>query len=365
MIIFDDLINNAPGMDYETILTSTKDYRQYAVTYQDPESGTPAKFARVISRNRAPAVDIEVGGESTLICPLISAIIVDEAVWEFREVRDNNGNLTPPPNAILTTEPPRLRVRTESGSSSNTWLFKSFKKTDNTGNSIHLEGDNNGNTEIRVYDGQYQRDRFGDFEPANGAQPATPLKGIGLLGIVGSNPLVTSLLLPASSINYAGSTEEFITVFINNRDQVTLTAQNLDISAITMSPFLKWNFSNPTVVKESTAFGGESEWGFVRASSTEQPFMTTDFSIDACVGFFAGSRSRIGDIIILVLRANPSSTGQEVVDLVNEFTANNGLSFVGTVSRVKNWMGFLDEIGFIQEDNSDPDWYETKWISLV
>jgi len=575
MIIFDDFIGNSPGMSYETILTSTKDYKQYAITYQQPGSGSPPNFARIINTDRAPAVDIEVAGESTLICPLINAIIVDEAVWEFRVARDNNGNLTPPPNSILTTEPPRLRVRTESNSQSNTWLFKSFKKTDITGNSILLEGDNNGVTEIKVYDGQYQRDRFGHFEPANANQPATPLKGIGLLGSITTNPLVTSLLLPAGSINYAGSTEEFITVFINNRDQVSLTAQNLDISAITMSPFLKWNFelgtpvsyispltsvppdvwfttgggnvalpnggnsdflmsknginqsmaqdfsvpailgsslgtnwslinngglpndlhvsvsdgdqtvnsvkdseqaiglrfrnetaqksislykkvgttftaftipvfnfgtglthvevtrngntadikiysdgtfttvtnsllgidvsdvstgqnfvkygndslnvllvsamtgtpglqyieiiATPsfTTVTEETGFGGETDWGFVRASSTQVPFMDTGFSIDACVGFFAGSRSRIGDIIILVLRANPSSTGQEVVDLVNEFTKNNGLSFVGTTSRVKNWMGFLDEIGFIQEDNSDPDWYETKWISLV
>jgi len=287
-------------------------------------------------------------------------------IAEPRENRDNNGNLTPPPNAILTTEPPRLRVRTESNSSSNTWLFKSFKKTDITGNSILLEGDNNGVTEIKVYDGQYQRDRFGHFEPANQNQPATPLKGIGLLGSITTNPLVTSLLLPASSINYAGSTEEFITVFINNRDQVTLTAQNLDISAITMSPFRKWNFSNPTVVTESTAFGGETDWGFVRASSTEQQFMTTDFSLDACVGLFAGRRSRIGDIIIIVLRANPNSTGREVVDLVNIYTEANNLAFVGTTSRVKNWMGFLGAtLGLIQEDNSDPDWYETKWISLI
>ncbi len=584
MIVFDDLIGNSPGMDYETIDANiTKDYKQYAVLYQDPGSGSPPRYSRINSITRAPAVDIEVAGESTLVCPLISAIIVDEAVWEFRETRASNANLVPPPNFILTTEPPRLRIRSESSSQGTAWLFKSFKKTDINGSSIILEGDNNGITDIKVYDGQYQRDRFGHFEPAIGASPATPLKGIGLLGSITANPLVTSLTLPAGSINYAGSTEEFITVFINNRDQFSLTAQNLDISAITMAPFLKWNFilgipvsltspltsvppdtwistdpgriqtpsigsatfmmvkngSNSTIaqdfsdptrlgvtlgtnwrlrtaitfsnlaltptgspndghfcvtdqdqtvncikdsansiglrfrnetagktvalykkvgttvtfstipafnftgaithveitrngntadikiysdgtftvvtdsllgidvsdvptgqnfwkwgndslnvllvaamtgtlslidleatpsvttVTEETGFGGETDWGYVRATSTEQPFMDTGFSIDACVGLFAGSRSRIGDIIILCLRAFPNSTGQEVVDHVNDFTENNGLSFVGTTSRVKNWMGFLETLGLIQEDNSDPDWYETKWISLI
>jgi len=166
MIVFDDFIGNSPGMDYETILTSTKDYKQYAITYQDPGSGSPPRYSRIISINRAPAVDIEVGGESTLVCPLINAIIVDEATWEFREARASNANLVPIPNMILTTEPPRLRIRSESSSQGIGWLFKSFKKTDIDGSSIILEGDNNGITDIKVYDGQYQRDRFGHFEPA-------------------------------------------------------------------------------------------------------------------------------------------------------------------------------------------------------
>ena len=86
-----------------------------------------------------------------------------------------------------------------------------------------------------------------------------------------------------------------------------------------------------------------------------------NFSINACVGLFAGRRSRIGDIIILVLRVNPASTGQEVVDLVNAFTLANGIQFVGKTSRVKNWLGFLERQGLITEDNSFPDWYKTTW----
>jgi len=91
-----------------------------------------------------------------------------------------------------------------------------------------------------------------------------------------------------------------------------------------------------------------------------------EFTIDACGGLFGGfSRSRIGDIIIICLRLFPNSTGLEVVQHVNDYTQANGLPFVGKTSRVKNWIGFLEREGLIQEDNSSPDWYKTKWISLI
>ena len=371
MVVFNDQIDNSPGMNYKTILTSTRDYHRYAVLFQDPGAGTPPKYNRVVATNRALAADIQVVNQSTQVCPLIDAFLVDEGTWQFREQRWSNANLVPSPNYTLTTEPTRLRVTSQVGSQGNGWIFKSFKKTDIDGSDITIEGDSDDfpghSIRIRVYDGKYQRDRFGDFEQAGSiADPVVPLKGIGLLGSIQVNPLSTSLTLPAGSINYAGSTEEFITVFILNRDSGTANANNLDISKITVSMILVWNFVNPTVVTEDTTTGGgETDWGYTRASSTAGVFQTKDFSIDACVGFFAGRRSRVGDIIILCLRAFPNSTGQEVVDHVNDFTKNNGLSFVGTTSRVKNWMGFLERKGFIQEDNSNPDWYKTKWISLV
>jgi hypothetical protein len=85
------------------------------------------------------------------------------------------------------------------------------------------------------------------------------------------------------------------------------------------------------------------------------------FTVDACVGLFAGRRSRIGDIILLCLTQQGPLTGQEIVDHVNTFTQANGISFVGKTSRVKNWIGFLEREGLIQQDFSDPDWYETTW----
>jgi len=367
MIIFEDNIGNGSGMFYETILTSTKDYGEYAIAYQDPGSGSPPKYARVISINRAPAVDIEVANEGMLACVLVDALLESVDAWEFREQRYSNANLINPPDFTLGTEPTRLKVSAPIGSDGRGWIFKSFKKSDITGSSILIEGDGLQETRIRVYDGQYKRQYFGDFEPANGNDPVTPLQGIGLLGNASANPLTTSLLLPAGSINYAGSTEEFITVMISCRQADDTNIAELELSAITISPFLKWNFVNPTVVTEDTTTGGgETDWGYTRASSTQVPFMEHEFLIDACVGLFGGfSRSRIGDIIILCLRQFPLSTGLEVVDHVNTYTQANGLPFLGKTSRVKNWLGFLEAEGLIEEDDSDPAWYKTRWSSLI
>lgn len=367
MIVFDDQIGNGTGMFYETIAITTKDYAEYAVTYQDPGSGSPAKYARIINRANAPAVDIEVANEGMLACVLVDALLEAVDAWEFREQRYSNANLINPPDFTLGTEPTRLKVSAPTGSDGRGWIFKSFKKTDITGSSILIEGDGLQETRIRVYDGQYKRQYFGDFEPAGDINdPVTPLDGIGLLGSISANPLTTSLLLPAGSINYAGSTEDFITVMISCRQAVDTNIAELELSAITISPFLKWNFVNPTVVTEETGNGGETDWGYTRASSTQIPFMEHEFLIDACIGLFGGfSRSRIGDIIILCLRAFPLSTGLEVVAHVNTYTQANGLPFLGKTSRVKNWLGFLEAEGLIEEDDSDPSWYKTRWSSLI
>jgi len=67
-------------------------------------------------------------------------------------------------------------------------------------------------------------------------------------------------------------------------------------------------------------------------------------------------RSIIGDLIIKVLQANPSGlTGLQIVTEVVLFRPT------AKTSRIKNWIGFLDTRGIIQEDGSNPDWYKTLW----
>ena len=84
--------------------------------------------------------------------------------------------------------------------------------------------------------------------------------------------------------------------------------------------------------------------------------METEFAIDACLGLFSGRRSIIGDLIIKALQANPSGlTGLQIRDEVNL------LRPTAKTSRIKNWIGFLDTRGVIQDDGSSPDWYKTVW----
>ncbi len=121
---------------------------------------------------------------------------------------------------------------------------------------------------------------------------------------------------------------------------------------------------------------------FVGGSEGDQ---VSCFSIDACLGItmavtqvcletpkpdvtvtvFPG-RSRIGECIQIVLNENPPSlTGLEIVEkIVEKTTADPSFGFTGKVSRVKNWLTFLALLDIIEEDGSDPDWYETNW-SLV
>ncbi len=96
---------------------------------------------------------------------------------------------------------------------------------------------------------------------------------------------------------------------------------------------------------------------------TIPPFNTKDFIIDALITPDIGLRRDVGDLIVRVLFENPSGlTGNEIVDEIVIITdAEPQWGFRGKVSRIKNWIGFLRFKGTIEEDGSDPDWYETLW----
>jgi len=89
--------------------------------------------------------------------------------------------------------------------------------------------------------------------------------------------------------------------------------------------------------------------------------------VDAIVRYSQGVslRGGIPDLIVRVLRDNGSLTGRGIVDeIVIVTTADPTISFTGKNSRIKNWLNRLRLDGLIQEDGSDPDWFETIW-SLV
>lgn len=71
----------------------------------------------------------------------------------------------------------------------------------------------------------------------------------------------------------------------------------------------------------------------------------------------------IGDLIIRVLVENPAGlSGNEIVDeirIITEMEPEWG--FLGKKHRIKGWINFLFKNGTIQNDNSDPDWWQTVW----
>ncbi len=75
----------------------------------------------------------------------------------------------------------------------------------------------------------------------------------------------------------------------------------------------------------------------------------------------------IGDLIIRVLFEDQDLggnglTGSEIVDdIIVITTVELQWGFRGKVSRIKNWIGFLENTNTIQEDDSSPDWYKTVW----
>ncbi len=90
--------------------------------------------------------------------------------------------------------------------------------------------------------------------------------------------------------------------------------------------------------------------------------------VDAIVRYGQGASllGAIPDLIIQALRENPPTlTGRGIVVKVVEITTGDPtIPFTGKTSRIKNWLNRLRLDGLIQEDGSDPDWFETNW-SLV
>jgi len=90
--------------------------------------------------------------------------------------------------------------------------------------------------------------------------------------------------------------------------------------------------------------------------------------VDAIIRYAQGAQvgrfGAIPDLIIRVLRENGTLTGRGIVDEIVIITTAENFPFRGKTSRIKNWLNRLRLDNLIQEDGSDPDWFETIW-SLV
>lgn len=87
-----------------------------------------------------------------------------------------------------------------------------------------------------------------------------------------------------------------------------------------------------------------------------------DARISPQVGGFGLFRD-IGDLVIRVLTENPLGlTGDEITDKIREITeVELEWGFLGKKHRVKGWVNYLFKNGTIQNDNSDPDWWQSVW----
>jgi len=140
-------------------------------------------------------------------------------------------------------------------------LFKSFNKTEMTGSDIKITINftDSGRLFLSVIDGSYDKDDFAEF-PMNSGHPVPvigdPIKGIGRLNFTDSFfvgldqcdfpqqvPLrQCEIVIPASDIDYAGSTEDEITLMLQVRQETA-------IGKIEISNVGSWDFtSNPRKV---------------------------------------------------------------------------------------------------------------------
>ena len=55
-------------------------------------------------------------------------------------------------------------------------------------------------------------------------------------------------------------------------------------------------------------------------------------------------------------------TGDEITDEIREITeVELEWGFLGKKHRVKGWLNYLYKNGTVQNDGSDPDWWQSVW----
>ena len=179
-------------------------------------------------------------------------------------------------------------VVANSSSRARGYVFKVFKKSEITGSDLivklqRTQGSNE--TFIEVLDGAYDANSVTDFVPKGGRA----VKGAGILGSAEIKLPAgdKTLLLPASSINYAGSTEDEITVFVHHNDNDTGGGGSTLITTIQFGGGL-WTFDvaqTITFVQDTTdgspePIGSGGRVWYLNAGSVVP---ASSFTIDALV----------------------------------------------------------------------------------
>ena len=343
----------------------------------------------------------------------VDAVLVTiSATWQFREWSRYGASFNPTFTFLSeVTSPNRMEVHT-GGSFPNEYgvglFFKVFRISDITGSdiSVTVQESPSSNTlaTLVIEDGAFDAISQSDI-PNDTLSRA--IKGAGIIGsLIIDSSTETTFTLSAGSINYAGSTEGFVTVFISFDDANAGNTASLLIRDVEVSEIATWEFISPTVSQYLS--GTFQDYGYVNATtvlsrpekiftidglpfappailflidakliipSVFTEFFTIDglpfalpvelFLIDARLvapGDFGQFRD-IGDLILRVLTENPLGlTGDAITDKIREITEVELVwGFLGKKHRVKGWLNRLYKDGVVQNDGSDPDWWQSVW----
>ena len=304
----------------------------------------------------------------TFTCDVLLESTVTKT-WQLREW-DINASFSPDITFQQeVTSPSRLQIISGTSSIASGLVFKVFPKSEITGSDINvrwLETPLNIDTSCRieVRDGAYDATSLTDMPNNSGAFAVKGAGSIGFLQVLNPNPEQTDTL-SASSIDYASSTEQFITVFVYLADTNLGITANLFIREIAVSNIATFDFTPATVSMYLT--GTVNDYGYVNADTvtlTSATVTDKDFTIDArLIMEDFGDFRDIGDLIIRVLIENPEGlSGRQIVDEIRVITEMEPeWGFLGKTHRVKGWINFLFKNGTIQNDGSDPDWWQSVW----
>ena len=215
--------------------------------------------------------------------------------WNFREHKTSTGVFNPVYTFQRESTAPN-RFQMISGSVNNSlghgYLFKTFPIESIIGSDIELIwSEISGYVSsigLAVYDGIYDPASQVDFPDAIAVSANIIPKGGGLLGSTSASVSFgphfgQSLILPASSINYANSVTGFVTVFFINADSQQLPYNNILFDSIDISTVAEYNFSNSQVTNVLT--GTIRDWGFVNGGSIILHAVTICDDISTSIGW--------------------------------------------------------------------------------
>jgi len=181
------------------------------------------------------------------------------------------------------------------------WVFKSIPTTEITGSNIQVQYFNLGDgstSDLYVFDGFYNENLTTAEWPETFVSTLPTLKGAGILGSVNlPASALTTVTLPASSINYSLSTTGNITVAVRSFDSVTCCQfADINIHTINVTNVAFYNFTDPTTI--------EDDYGTPETFCPTQP---------ACPDFGSGGQQDSGAFSTLTI--TPVATTEPPTDI--------------------------------------------------